>query len=108
MPGLLGMARRSFARARLHDDRRGRNACADERADRVWRVIKVAIVGAGPAGSAAADVLATHGAAVTMIDEGREAGGQIYRRARSGLKLDVDTLLGSEAANYRNFHVMVD
>jgi len=67
-------------------------------------VINVAIVGAGPAGIAAADVLVAHGVAVTVIDEGREAGGQIYRRARSGLKLDVDGLMGAEAAGYRNFH----
>ena len=66
--------------------------------------MKVAIVGAGPAGVAAADVLAAHGAAVTVIDEGHEAGGQIYRRARTGLNLDVDALLGADAANYRNFH----
>jgi NADPH-dependent 2,4-dienoyl-CoA reductase/sulfur reductase-like enzyme len=71
-------------------------------------VIKVAIVGAGPAGIAAADVLVAHGVAVTVIDEGREAGGQIYRRARSGLKLDVDPLLGAEAGNYRKFHAMFD
>jgi NADPH-dependent 2,4-dienoyl-CoA reductase/sulfur reductase-like enzyme len=71
-------------------------------------VINVAVVGAGPAGIAAADVLAAHGVAVTVIDEGREAGGQIYRRARAGLKLDIDALLGIEAANYRNFHAMFD
>lgn len=67
-------------------------------------MIKVAIVGAGPAGIAAADVLAAHDATVTVIDEGREAGGQIYRRARPGLKLDTDALLGVEVANYRSFH----
>ena len=71
-------------------------------------MIKVAIVGAGPAGIAAADVLVAHGAAVTVIDEGREAGGQIYRRPRNGLKLDVDALLGVEAANYRRFHATFD
>jgi len=64
----------------------------------------VAIVGAGPAGIAAAGVLVTHGVAVTVVDEGRVAGGQIYRRPRAGMKLDIDTLLGSEATNYRNFH----
>jgi NADPH-dependent 2,4-dienoyl-CoA reductase/sulfur reductase-like enzyme len=67
-------------------------------------VIRVAIVGAGPAGAAAADVLAAHGAAVTMIDEGSAAGGQIYRRPHTGLKFDLDAVLGAEAANYRNFH----
>jgi NADPH-dependent 2,4-dienoyl-CoA reductase/sulfur reductase-like enzyme len=71
-------------------------------------VIKVAIVGAGPAGIAAAGVLAAHSVAVTVIDEGRAAGGQIYRRARAGLKLDIDVLLGAEAANYRAFHARFD
>jgi NADPH-dependent 2,4-dienoyl-CoA reductase/sulfur reductase-like enzyme len=70
--------------------------------------MKVAIVGAGPAGVAAADVLAAHGAAVTVIDEGREAGGQIYRRARAGLKLDVDALMGVEVTNYRSFHAVFE
>ena len=65
---------------------------------------RVAIVGAGPAGIAAAGVLVTHGVAVTVVDEGRAAGGQIYRRPRAGMKLDIDALLGSEAASYRNFH----
>ena len=46
---------------------------------------RVAIVGAGPAGIAAARVLSARGAAVTMIDEGRRPGGQIYRQPRPGL-----------------------
>lgn len=71
-------------------------------------MIKVAVVGAGPAGIAAAGVLAAHGISATVIDEARQPGGQIYRRARAGLDLDVDTLLGAEAANYRNFHRTVD
>jgi thioredoxin reductase/bacterioferritin-associated ferredoxin len=71
-------------------------------------VINVAIVGAGPAGIAAAGVLVAHGVAVSVIDEGRAAGGQIYRRAREGLALDIDTLLGAEAANYRTFHAAFD
>jgi NADPH-dependent 2,4-dienoyl-CoA reductase/sulfur reductase-like enzyme len=71
-------------------------------------VTKVAIVGAGPAGIAAAGVLAAHGIAVTVIDEGQQAGGQIYRRARAGLKIDIDALLGTEAANYRSFHSTFD
>jgi NADPH-dependent 2,4-dienoyl-CoA reductase/sulfur reductase-like enzyme len=67
-------------------------------------VIRVAIVGAGPAGIAAADVLAAHGVVATVIDEGRQPGGQIYRRARAGLALDIESVLGAEVANYRNFH----
>src|ERR1043165_7566138 len=104
MSGLLGVACRSFARARLHDERRPRNASADQGAAGISQVIRVAIVGAGPAGIAAADALVAHSASVTVIDEGREAGGQIYRRARTGLKLDIDALLGAEAENYRAFH----
>ena len=69
---------------------------------------RVAIVGAGPAGIAAAGVLAAHGVAAIVIDEGREPGGQIYRRARAGLALDIDTLFGAEVANYRNFHAAFD
>jgi NADPH-dependent 2,4-dienoyl-CoA reductase/sulfur reductase-like enzyme len=69
---------------------------------------RVAIVGAGPAGIAAAGVLARHGVEVSVVDEGREPGGQIYRRARTGLTLDVDALLGAEAAHYRNFHAAFD
>ncbi|MEA2876022.1 MAG: hypothetical protein QOF14_1218 [Hyphomicrobiales bacterium] len=71
-------------------------------------MIRVAIVGAGPAGIAAAAVLAAHGVAVTVIDEGREPGGQIYRRARAGLALDIDTLFGAEVSSYRNFHAAFD
>ena len=71
-------------------------------------MIRVAIVGAGPAGIAAAGVLAAHGVAVTVIDEGRQPGGQIYRRARAGLTLDIETLLGAEVANYRHFHAVFD
>jgi thioredoxin reductase len=65
---------------------------------------RVAIVGAGPAGIAAADVLVRHGVAPVLIDEGRQAGGQIYRQPRPGLRLDIAALLGSEAANYARTH----
>lgn len=65
---------------------------------------RVAIVGAGPAGIAAADVLVRHGVAPVLIDEGRQAGGQIYRRPRPGLPLDIAALLGAEAANYTRTH----
>lgn len=43
----------------------------------------IAVVGAGPAGMAAAAVAAGHGASVLLLDEQREAGGQIYRRVAS-------------------------
>lgn len=65
---------------------------------------RVAIVGAGPAGIAAADVLVRHGVEPVVIDEGRRAGGQIFRQPRPGLRLDIAALLGAEAANYARTH----
>lgn len=65
---------------------------------------KAAIVGAGPAGIAAAGVLAAHGVSPVVIDEGRRPGGQIYRQPRPGLPLDIEALLGAEARNYRRMH----
>ncbi|HEY3504469.1 MAG TPA: FAD-dependent oxidoreductase [Actinocatenispora sp.] len=44
----------------------------------------VAVVGAGPAGLAAVDVLATHGARVLVVDEQARAGGQIHRQPPAG------------------------
>jgi NADPH-dependent 2,4-dienoyl-CoA reductase/sulfur reductase-like enzyme len=66
--------------------------------------MRVTIVGAGPAGIGAAEILVAHGADLTVIDEGRAPGGQIYRRARPGLSLDVENLLGTEVTNYHRFH----
>ncbi len=65
---------------------------------------RVAIVGAGPAGIAAADVLVAHGVVPVVIDEGLRPGGQIYRQPRPGLRLDIMALLGAEAGNYRRTH----
>ncbi len=40
---------------------------------------QIAVIGAGPAGMAAATVAAAHGATVLLLDEQPRAGGQIYR-----------------------------
>lgn len=64
----------------------------------------VVIVGAGPAGIAAADVLVSNGIAPTIIDEGGRAGGQAYRTSVPGSGLDLDALLGSEARKYHRVH----
>src|SRR2546430_11464596 len=45
----------------------------------------------------AANLLAAQGAAVTVVDEGREPGGQIYRRACAGLAFNLDHVLGADA-----------
>lgn len=44
----------------------------------------VVVVGAGPAGLAAAAILGRHGAAVTVVDEQEQPGGQIYRQPPAG------------------------
>lgn len=44
----------------------------------------VGVVGAGPAGMAAANVLTAAGFAVTVLDEGQRAGGQIFRQLPRG------------------------
>ena len=64
----------------------------------------IIIVGAGPAGIAAAEVLAEHGQKPILLDEGRRAGGQGYRRPAPELALDMDPLLGSESGKYRRLH----
>lgn len=55
----------------------------------------IAVVGAGPAGMAAATVAAKHGASVLLLDEQGEAGGQIYRHV-SSQKLKDQNILGPE------------
>ena len=65
--------------------RRG-HARLNRRAAGLSTLIRVAIVGAGPAGIAAAGVLAAHGVAPVVIDEARRPGGQIYRQPRPGLR----------------------
>ena len=47
---------------------------------------EVVVVGAGPAGLAAAALLGEHGADVLVVDEQRAAGGQIWRRPQAGLE----------------------
>ena len=52
-----------------------------EDADRA--IVDVVVVGAGPAGVAAAVTAAESGASVTLLDSGARAGGQFYRRPAS-------------------------
>ncbi len=64
----------------------------------------VVIVGAGPAGIAAAERLVGRGLRPIIIDEGQRPGGQAYRMPSPDLALDMNSLLGSEAAKYRRLH----
>ncbi len=66
----------------------------------------VLIVGAGPAGIAAAGLLAAHGISPVLLDENDTPGGQVWRRFREESALD--TLLGSEAAHYHRIHASFD
>lgn len=65
---------------------------------------RIVVVGAGPAGIAAADVLARSGLTPVIIDEGARPGGQAYRTAPPQLDLEIEPLLGSEAEKFRRLH----
>lgn len=69
---------------------------------------EVVIVGAGPAGIAAAELLLAKGLKPTLIDEGARAGGQGYRRPADDLALDMNRLMGSEAKKYASLHRRFD
>lgn len=64
----------------------------------------IVIIGAGPAGISAAEVLSAKGLRPILIDEGARAGGQGYRRPADDLALDMDRLMGSEAQKYAALH----
>lgn len=64
----------------------------------------IVIVGAGPAGISAAEVLCARGLRPILIDEGARAGGQGYRRPAEGLALDMNRLMGSESGKYAALH----
>ena len=64
----------------------------------------VAVVGAGPAGLAAAIEAAAHGCRVTVIDEAARPGGQIYRQADPAL----DGLEFAEASEHRRKHALLE
>ncbi len=65
---------------------------------------RIAIIGAGPAGLSAADILVTHGIQPIIIDEAPRPGGQAYRTAAPDLDLDMARLLGSEYTKYQRIH----
>lgn len=65
---------------------------------------EIVIIGAGPAGISAAELLVTNGLKPILIDEGARAGGQGYRRPADDLSLDMNKLMGSEAGRYAALH----
>jgi len=58
----------------------------------------VVIVGAGPAGMAAAALLAEHGVRPVLVDEAERPGGQVWRQPGAPFVPDKDVLLGRAAA----------
>lgn len=72
---------------------------------------RILIVGAGPAGIRAAELLASAGLVPVVVDEAERAGGQIYRRPPAGFTRSLATLYGSEAekaaALHRSFDALV-
>lgn len=69
---------------------------------------KVVIVGAGPAGIRAAQLLVGAGIKPIVIDEGQKGGGQIYRRPPPGFTRTPDQLYGSEARKAVALHAVFD
>lgn len=65
---------------------------------------RVVVVGAGPAGVRAAQVLVQAGLRPVVIDEGRRDGGQIYRRQPEGFKRPYAKLYGTEAEKAQALH----
>lgn len=65
---------------------------------------EIVIIGAGPAGIGAAELLVANGLKPILIDEAPRAGGQGYRRPAADLALDMTKLMGSEAGRYAALH----
>ena len=68
----------------------------------------VVIVGAGPAGVRAAEVMVAAGIRPILIDEGLCSGGQIYRQQPAGFRRSKTELYGPEAAKADAIHSTMD
>lgn len=68
----------------------------------------IVIVGAGPAGTRAAECLVSHGLRPTVISEAPHNGGQIYRRQPAGFNREGRKLYGSEWRKALAVHAAFD
>lgn len=66
--------------------------------------MRIAVVGAGPAGVRAVETLVAAGHCPVWIDEAREGGGRIYQRPPRPLNRDARMLYGFEARKAENVH----
>lgn len=66
--------------------------------------LRVLVIGAGPAGSRAAQTLLEHGVRPIVVDEAPRSGGQIYRRQPDGFTRPARTLYGVEARKALRLH----
>lgn len=69
--------------------------------------VRIAIVGAGPAGVRAAETLARAGLKPTLLDEATKSGGQIYRQPPDGAERSGAEIYGFEAAKAAAVHAIV-
>jgi NADPH-dependent 2,4-dienoyl-CoA reductase/sulfur reductase-like enzyme len=70
--------------------------------------MSVVIVGAGPAGTRAAEVLVGAGLHPIVIDEAPDSGGRIYQRQPAGFHRSARALYGFEAAKAQALHDIFD
>jgi NADPH-dependent 2,4-dienoyl-CoA reductase/sulfur reductase-like enzyme len=76
--------------------------------ERAMTAGRFVVVGAGPAGVRAAEALVRAGIRPLVIDEGRRAGGQIYRRQPENFTRTYEHLYGTERHRARAVHDQFD
>ncbi len=69
---------------------------------------RVIVVGAGLAGTRAAELLVAAGLRPLVVDEAPRSGGQIYRRQPEGFRRDARALYGTEAGRATALHAAFD
>lgn len=65
---------------------------------------RIIVIGGGPAGIRACEILVSHGLQPTLIDESPRPGGQIYRQPPQGRERPARALYGFEARKARRLH----
>lgn len=70
--------------------------------------MRVAVVGAGPAGVRAVEQLVRAGLAPVWIDEAPDGGGRIYQRPPAGFTRDHRALYGADAGRAARLHAALD